>query len=187
MGITIHYSTERGNHLDPDTARDTFTQAAFLAKEIAGEYGWEFAGMSRDPNRRYLEHVDGGPGIEGSGPVRSALWNPSPGCESFELQWVEGTGILPYTFTKTQYAEDRVRVHAQICDLLTRLNTEVLGGKLHISDEGDYLPGRTLDRLAQAFGENDAAIRTLLAQIRQKGFRASSPIEEVRPFPPPLP
>ena len=187
MGITIHYYTEHGNHLDPATARDIFTRAAFLAKEIAGEYGWEFAGMSRSASRWYMEHVPGGSTVQATGAVRSALWNPSPGCESFELQWVEGTGILPYAFTKTQYAEDRVRVHAEICDLLTRLNTEVFGGKLHISDEGDYLPGRTLDRLAQAFGENDAAIRTLLAQIRQKGFRASSPIEEVRPFPPPRP
>ena len=187
MGITIHYYTEHGNHLDPATARDIFTRAAFLAKEIAGEYGWEFAGMSRSASRWYMEHVPGGSTVQATGAVRSALWNPSPGCESFELQWVEGTGILPYAFTKTQYAEDRVRVHAEICDLLTRLNTEVFDGKLSISDEGHFLPERAIDRLAHSFGENEDVIRRMVDAARGAGWTVSSPLDGVPPSFPPRP
>ena len=181
MGITIHYYTERGNHLDPATARDTFTEAVFLAKEIAGGYGWEFVGMERHPKRWYLEHVPGRPAVDHYGPVRTATWNPAPGCESFTLAWVEGTGILPYEFTKTQFAKDRVRVHAQICDLLERLNREVFGGKLRISDEGGYLPGRSIDALAHAFGENEEVIRRMIDAARRSGWNVSSPLDDVPP------
>ena len=178
MGITIHYSTERGNHLDPATAKAQVDEAIHVAADAARRYGWEFAGRSRRKNAWYLEPVPGASSVEGHGTIRSVLWNPSPGCESFALEWVEGTGILPYAFTKTQYAKDRVRVHAQICDLLEELNRSVFAGKLRISDEGGYLPGRSIDTLANSFGENEAVIRRLVDSARRSGWTVSSPLDD---------
>ena len=181
MGITIHYYTERGNHLDPSAAKAQVDEAIHIAAEAARRYGWEFAGRSRRKNAWYLEHVAGGAAIQSHGTIRSVIWNPSPGCESFALDWVEGTGILPYAFTKTQYARDRVRVHAQICDLLEQLNRDVFGGKLRISDEGGYLPGRSIDTLAHAFGENEAVIRQMIDAARRSGWTVSSPLDDAPP------
>lgn len=181
MGITIHYYTEHGNHLEPATAKAQVDAAIHIVAEAARAYGWEFAGRSRRRNARYVEWGRPQPIDEVRGTVRSIAWNPSPGCESFALDWVEGTGILPYAFTKTQFAKDRVRVHAQICDLLTRLNTEVFDGRLHISDEGGYLPDRTIDRLAHAFGENEEMIRRLVDSARKAGWTVSSPLDDATP------
>ena len=181
MGITIHYYTEHGSHLDPATAKAQVDAAIHIVAEAARAYGWEFAGRSRRRNTRYVEWGRPDPIDEVRGTVRSVAWTPSPGCESFALDWVEGTGILPYAFTKTQFGKDRVRVHAQICDLLTRLNSEVFDGRLHISDEGGYLPDRSIDRLAHAFGENEEMIRRLVDAARKAGWTVSSPLDDAPP------
>ena len=181
MGITIHYFTERGNHLDPEKAAQRFETAIAIASETAARLGWEALGERREEGRWYLEHSAGqcGSSCDGTGTVRSAAWNPDPGSETFALEWVEGTGILPYAFCKTQFSKDRLRVHAQLCDLLERLNREAFDGKLVIHDEGDYLPGRSLDRLAAAFGENEAAIRRLVDAARNAGWNVATPLDDM--------
>lgn len=178
MGITIHYSTERGNHLDPSTAKAQVDEAIHLAAEAARRHGWAFLGRSRHPRAWYLESIPDTSSVEAHGTVRSVAWEPSPGCESFALEWVEGTGILPYAFTKTQYARDRLRVHAQICDLLEQLNAEVFTGKLRVVDEGGYLPGRSIDTLAQSFGDNEEVIRRFLRAAKQAGWNVASPLDD---------
>ena len=75
----------------------------------------------------------------------------------------------------------RVRVHAQICDLLEQLNREVFDGKLRISDEGGYLPERSIDTLAHSFGENEAMIRRLVDAARHAGWAVSSPLDDAPP------
>ncbi len=183
MGITIHYFTEAGNHLDPATAEAQFTKATTIASDAAARFGWEALGQRREEGRWYLEHSSGqcGSSRESTGTIRSVAWNPDPGCETFSLEWVEGTGVLPYAFCKTQFAKDRVRVHVQLCDLLERLNREAFDGRLVIHDEGDYLPGRCLDRLAAAFGENEALIRRLVEAARDAGLNVATPLDEAPP------
>ena len=181
MGITIHYYTERGNHLDPSTAEAQFERAVALATEAAARHGWTPLGTARREGAWFMEHgrasSPGEPTRDGTGTIRSVAWDPGRGSETFVLAWVEGTGILPYGFVKTQYANQRVLVHAQLCDLLDRLNREAFDGRLAICDEGGYLPGRSLDRLAVSFGENEAAIRQVLAKLRGAGWAVSSPLD----------
>ena len=183
MGITIHYYTERGNHLDPSTAEAQFERAVALATEAAARHGWTPLGTARREGAWFMEHgrasSPGEPTRDGTGTIRSVAWDPGRGSETFVLAWVEGTGILPYGFVKTQYANQRVLVHAQLCDLLERLNREAFDGKLVIHDEGDYLPGRSLDRLAAAFGENEAAIRRLVDAARNAGWNVATPLDDM--------
>lgn len=181
MGITIHYYTERGSHLDPSTAEAQFERAVALATEAAARHGWKPLGASRREEAWFMEHGRSSPDEptrDGTGTIRSVAWDPGRGSEPFALAWVEGTGIIPYGCVKTQYAEHRVLVHAQLCDLLDRLNREVFDGRLVISDEGGYLPGRSIDTLAQSFGENEAAIRSVLGKLRSAGWAVSSPLDE---------
>lgn len=178
MGITIHYFTEVGRHLDPATAAAQFERAVGIAASAAERYGWEPLGRQRREDAWYLEHAPEQASAERHGTVRSAAWNPSPGCETFALEWVEGTGVLPYCFVKTQFADRRAVVHAQICDLLETLNRDAFGGRLVVHDEGGYLPGRSVDALAKAFGENEALIRALLGAARRSGLTVASPLDE---------
>jgi len=180
MGITIHYYTEHGNHLDPLTAERQFDAAVEIAEAAATRYGWEPLGRRREEGRWYMEHSAGqcGASADGTGTIRSAAWNPDPGCETFALEWVEGTGILPYAFVKTQFACDRLRVHAQLCELLAEVNRQAFDGRLVIHDEGDYLPSRSLDRLAAAFSENEAVIRRLVDAARKAGWNVATPLDD---------
>lgn len=181
MGITIHYYTRRGNHLDPAHASEQYARAVTIVSELADRHGWESLGTSRKPNHRFAEKLAEGDArstADGLGNLVVTAWNPDPGCETFALEWVEGSGILPYCFVKTQYSEQRVLVHAQLCDMLLRVNREAFDGKLCIYDEGDYLPDRSLDRLGAAFGESDAAIASVLGLLRAKGWDVRSPIEQ---------
>lgn len=181
MGITIHYYTQRGAHLDPASAEGQYRSAVRVVQGAASTHGWAYLGEERRPNEPYTEWLaDGGPRTteRAKGTVISNIWDPGRGCESLELLWVEGTGILPYCFVKTQFADRRALVHAQICDLLEALNRDAFDGRLVVHDEGGYLPGRSLDALAQAFGENEALIRALLGAARDAGLTVTSPLDE---------
>jgi hypothetical protein len=175
MGVTIHYYTEAGRGLSPATAEGQFERAVALTTEIGTRLGWTFRGRFREENRRYTEFAPTGGSRDGTGTVRMALWDPDPGCETFGLEWVEGTGILPYAFVKTQYANDRVRVHAAIVTLLDRLNREVFDGRLVIDDEGGFYQGGSLDGLAGGFAENEAVLRSVLDAIRGQGWSVETP------------
>ena len=177
MGITIHYFTDAGHHLDPSTAEARFERAVAIASAAADRHGWESLGRQRRTGAWYLEHAPERASTEQHGTIRSAAWNPSPGCETFVLEWVEGTGVLPYCFVKTQFAERRAFVHTQLCDLLDDLNRDAFDGRLVVHDEGGYLPGRSVDALAQAFGENEALIRAFLSAARRAGLPVASPLD----------
>jgi len=175
MGITIHYYTEAGRGLNPETAEAQFERAVALTTDVGTRLGWKFLGKFRQEKRRYTElgGEDGSTG--GTGTIRMALWDPDPGCETFGLEWVEGTGILPYAFVKTQYATDRIRVHAAIVTLLDRLNREAFDGRLVIHDEGGFYQDGSLDGLAGGFAENEAVLRSVLDAIRGRGWSVETP------------
>lgn len=174
MGVTIHYYTEAGRGLSPATAESQFERAVALTEEVGKRLGWKYLGRFREENRRYTELDSQGGSQSGTGTVRVALWDPDPGCETFGLEWVEGTGILPYAFVKTQYANDRVRVHAGIVTLLDRLNREVFDGCLAIHDEGGFYRDGSLDSLANGFAGNEAVIRRVLEALRGTGWSVES-------------
>ncbi|MCL4807786.1 MAG: hypothetical protein KJ062_08310 [Thermoanaerobaculia bacterium] len=177
MGVTIHYYTEAGRGLSPETAEGQFERAVALTTEIGTRLGWKFRGRFREENRRYTEFAPKGGSRDGTGTIRMALWDPDPGCETFGLEWVEGTGILPYAFVKTQYADDRVRVHAGIITLLDRLNREVFDGRLLIHDEGGFYQGGSLDALAGGFAENEEVLRHVLRAIQGQGWSIGRPAD----------
>ncbi len=178
MGITIHFYTKRGNHLDPATAAAQVDRAVAIIDGAAHQFGWKSLGETRSEATRFAETLasDDYRTADGTGTVVSHAWDPGDGCETFSLAWVEGTGILPWAFVKTHYAENRLRVHAEIASVLDRINREVFGGRLHIIDEGHFLPDRSLDRLAARFGENDTAIQQVLGSLRAAGWDKASPI-----------
>lgn len=177
MGITIHYYTDVAQPLDPATAGATYEKAVALTRMVGRRLGWTFRGRFRKEQQRYTAFGKDGRSIDGVGTVHTALWDPDPGSETFALEWVEGTGILPYCFVKTQFAHDRVRVHASIVTLLDRLSRLVFDGKLVIHDEGRYLATRSVDGLAERFTENEAVIRSIVQAARAKGWTVTSPLD----------
>ena len=179
MGITIHYYTKRGNHLDPATAPAQIDRAVAIINEAAHQFGWTSLVTRRAEGDRFGEWLgdDDGGAEYAAGTVVTHAWDPGDGCETFSLEWVEGTGILPYAFVKTHYATDRLRVHAEIATVLDRVNREAFDGRLHIVDEGGYLPDRSLDRLAAHFGANDAVIQRVLGTLRAAGWNVATPTE----------
>lgn len=176
MGITIHYYTDAGTPLDAARAAEQYEKAVALTRIVGRRLGWKFVGRFRK-ERQYTEYGRNGQSREGTGVVRSALWDPDPGSETFSLEWVEGTGILPYCFVKTQFAHDRVRVHAAIVTLLDRLNRLVFDRRLVIVDEGRYLETRSADELAAGFSKNEAMIRAIVESARAKGWTVASPLD----------
>lgn len=176
MGITIHYYTEAGHPLDAAAAEAQYEKAVALTRMVGRRLGWKFGGRFRK-EQRYTEFGKDGRSRDGQGVVRSALWDPDPGSETFALEWVEGTGILPYCFVKTQFAHDRVRVHAFLVTLLERLSRLVFDGKLVIHDEGRYLATRSVDGLAGQFRENEALIRSIVQAARANGWTVTSPLD----------
>lgn len=178
MGITIHYYTDVANPLDPATAGAKYEKAVALTRMVGRRLGWTYRGRIRKEQERYTAFGNDGTSKDGVGTVHTALWDPDPGSETFGLEWVEGTGILPYCFVKTQYAHDRVRVHASIVTLLDRLSRLVFDGKLVIHDEGRYLESRSVDGLATQFTESDTMLRSLLGALRKDGWSVSSPLDE---------
>jgi len=178
MGITIHYFTDVANPLDSATAREQYEKAVALTRMAARRLGWKFRGRVRKTEHPYTAFGKDGTSRDGVGTVHAALWDPDPGSETFALEWVEGTGILPYYFVKTQYALNRVRVHASIVTLLERLNRLVFDGRLVVHDEGHFAETRSVDQLAARFGENEAVIRSVLNSLRSKGWSVASPLDD---------
>lgn len=178
MGITIHYYTDIAHPLDPAKAGEQYEKAVALTRLVGRRLGWTFRGRFRKEQKRYTAFGKDGASKDGVGTVHAALWDPDPGSETFALEWVEGTGILPYCFVKTQYAHDRIRVHASIVTLLDRLNRLVFDGKLVVYDEGHFAASRSVDQLAARFGENEAVIRSVLDSLRSKGWSVASPLDE---------
>lgn len=178
MGITIHYYTDVAHPLDPAKARDQYEKAVALTRMVGRRLGWAFRGRVRRTAHPYTAFAKDGTSTDGVGTVHAALWDPDPGSETFALEWVEETGILPYCFVKTQYALNRVRVHAAIVTLLDRLNRLVFDGRLVVSDEGHFAETRSVDQLAARFGENEAVIRSMLNALRSQGWSVASPLDE---------
>ncbi len=178
MGITIHYYTDVAHPLDPATAAAKYEKAVALARMVGRRLGWTYRGRFRKEQHRYTAFGKDGTPKDGVGTVHAALWDPDPGSETFALEWVEGTGILPYCFVKTQYAHDRVRVHASIVTLLDRLNRLVFDGRLVVYDEGHFAETRSVDELAARFGENEAVIRSVLRALKASGWSTAAPLDE---------
>lgn len=178
MGITIHYYTDVAHPLDPATAAAQYEKAVALTRMVGRRLGWTFRGRVRKEQHPYTAFGKDGTSTDGVGTVHAALWDPDPGSETFALEWVEGTGILPYCFVKTQYALNRVRVHASIVTLLDRLNRLVFDGKLVVHDEGHFAETRSVDALAARFGENEAVVRSMLDALRKQGWSVASPLDE---------
>jgi hypothetical protein len=107
------------------------------------------------------------------------LW-PGEGCESAELNFQRIRGkFICRSFCKTQYAEEFVKCHLLVVQLLDMLKAE--GFDVDVYDEGEYWETRDLKVLGKNINESTAMIAGLFGNLKsaakEQGMVATSPIE----------
>ena len=91
------------------------------------------------------------------------LW-PGEGCESSELNFQKRKRkSVCSSFCKTQYAEQFVKCHLLVVQLLDMLKAE--GFEVDVSDEGHYWQTRDLKVLAKNINDYTSLISSVFAKI----------------------
>jgi hypothetical protein len=106
------------------------------------------------------------------------LW-PGEGCESAELNFQRIRGKFRCkSFCKTQYAEEFVKCHLLVIQLLDMLKAE--GFDVDCYDEGHYWDTRDIKVLAKNINESTALISAVLGGLKsaaeQQGIVIEAPI-----------
>ncbi|GAF97177.1 unnamed protein product, partial [marine sediment metagenome] len=110
---------------------------------------------------------------------------PGEGCENAELnfQRIRGKYVCS-SFCKTQYAEEFVKCHLLVVQLLDMLKAE--GFEVEVSDEGEYWETRDLKVLAKNINEFTALISGFLGTVKkmveEQGMTLDAPIEKCKNF-----
>jgi len=107
------------------------------------------------------------------------LW-PGEGCESAELNFQRIRGkFVCRSFCKTQYAEEFVKCHLLVVQLLDILKKE--GFDVDVYDEGEYWQTRDMKVLAKNINDYTAMIAGLFGNLKsaakEQRMVATSPIE----------
>lgn len=107
------------------------------------------------------------------------LW-PGEGCESAELNFQRIRGkFVCRSFCKTQYADEFVKCHLLVVQLLDILKAD--GFQVDVYDEGEYWQTRDMKVLGKNINESTALIAGFLGGLKsaaeEKGMVVDSPIE----------
>ena len=107
------------------------------------------------------------------------LW-PGEGCESSELNLQKRKRkFVCSSFCKTQYAEQFVKCHLLVVQLLDMLKAE--GFDVDVYDEGGYWQTRDLKVLAKNINDYTSLISSVLGGLKsaagEKGMVVDAPIE----------
>jgi len=110
---------------------------------------------------------------------------PGEGCESSDLHFQRIKGKFRCkSFCKTQYAEEFVKCHLLVIQLLDMLKEE--GFDVDVYDEGGYYDTRNLKVLAKNINESTAMIAGILGSLKsaaeQSGIVVEAPIENSKNY-----
>lgn len=104
------------------------------------------------------------------------LAGPAEGCEPLTFGWSRVTP-KPWSnkqFSKTQYAADFLAAHSAICAALSELEDAGYIGAVY--DDGEYYrSGKTLEQLAETYGQWMAMLGDLHDLLQGAGFTYQSP------------
>lgn len=112
------------------------------------------------------------------------LW-PGEGCESLEFNFQRISGkFVCKSCCKTQYAEQFVKCHLLVIQLLDMLKAE--GFAVDVYDEGEYWQIRDIKVLAKNINESTALISAVLGGLKsaaeQSGIVVEAPIENSKNY-----
>lgn len=110
---------------------------------------------------------------------------PGEGCESAEFNFQRIRGKFRCkSLCKTQYAEEFVKCHLLVVQVLDMLKAE--GFEVDVYDEGEYWQTRDMKVLAKNINESTAAISSVLGSLqsaaKEKGMVVEAPIEKCQNY-----
>jgi len=109
---------------------------------------------------------------------------PGQGCDSSELNFQRLRGkFICRSFCKTQYAEEFVKCHLLVIQVLDMLKAEE-GFEVEVCDEGKYWETRDMKVLADNINESTALLSGLIGGIKaaaeEQGMVVDAPIENCK-------
>lgn len=163
----------------PDNTQDDLNMRNLIMKKL-GVTTWrmvELGEWKEEGNRHWKV-------VKPTTMVSLYLW-PGEGCESAELNFQKIRGkFRSKSFCKTQYAEQFVKCHMLVVQLLDMMKAE--GFEVDVYDEGQYWETRDMKVLAKNINESTAVISSVLGGLKsaakEKGMVVDAPITECQNY-----